>query len=154
VQAESVDTFRNGTPLLNLGYSYGALGAPNDGNPLSHTISGSLVNGVFTQNYSVNDLLNRLTNASETNSGGTTWTQTYVHDERGNRALWTTGTGNTWIADGTGSGTYTPQTPSMASVPYNQYNQWSGATYGNTGSQNQVGARRFTYDGEGRVVSA
>jgi hypothetical protein len=46
LQAESVDTFRNGTPLLNLGYSYGALGAPNDGNLQSHTIKWQLVNGV------------------------------------------------------------------------------------------------------------
>jgi hypothetical protein len=80
-------------------------------------------------------LLNRLATANKTS-----WSQTYVYDERGNRAL----KGGSNIADGTSSGTYTPQTPVTTSVPYDPYNRWSGAGYDNSGNQMQVGARSFT----------
>jgi len=142
---------KNGSPLLNLGWSYGP-DASNNGN-----VMGATIGSTYTQSFTY-DPLNRLKAASET--GGSGWQQTYVYDGYGNRAVLGGGytPGNNW----------TPQvitdTPSAAAALFTG-NRWYGAgvQYDN-GAQNGPGNTTalpgtsvpwsFAYDAENRQTSA
>ena len=88
------------------------------------------------------DGANRLNYAHE-NSG---WTQNYVFDAQGNRAV----SANAYIP----SPAYTPQTYD-SSVPYDEHNHWTGATYdpSGVGTLKSVGSQSMTYDAENRLSS-
>ena len=126
--------------LLSLGFGYSS--TQNNGNLLSQTIATPGFSA--TQNYGY-DGANRLTSASE----GSTWGQTYVYDNVGNRAVLSSS--SIPFSDAT------PQTGSTASVPYTAANQWTLAGYdsaGNMTAGNTQSARQETmaYDAEARMT--
>ncbi len=134
---------------LFLGIAYGAAGS-NNGNVSSEQIvtsSGLNVTQSFTY-----DAYNRLLTAKEKNSSGVqAWTQPYLYDAWGNRAV--NPSGYILNAD---------LTPTALSQFTN--NQWSlgtaytydGGNQNSTGSKSSPGtpANTFTYDGENRVLTA
>ena len=126
--------------LLSLGFGYSS--TQNNGNLLSQTIATPGFSA--TQNYGY-DGANRLTSASE----GSTWGQTYVYDNVGNRAVLSSS--SIPFSDAT------PQTGSTASVPYTAANRWTLAGYdsaGNMTAGNTQSARQETmaYDAEERMT--
>ena len=133
--------------VLDLSYSYGS--SMNNGNLLTQTIGGGL--GV-TQTYTY-DSLNRLKMATEANSS-TTWKQTYVYDQYGNRAMMS------------GSGYYTPtadafhvSTDSPSALSGHSTNNRSDvcSVYDIAGNATTCGsslAGSYTYDAENRVLTA
>jgi YD repeat-containing protein len=121
--------------LLSLTYAYGTTN--NNGNVLSQAIQPLNV----TQTYGY-DSYNRLLSAAESGGG---WTQNYVYDGRGNRAVGP----NSYVP----VSVITPQTPDQT-VPYNGNNQWTGATYDAAGNLTGQPERTYSYDGENRLVTA
>jgi len=128
----------NSSDLLNLQLGYPA-SPHNNGNLTSQNIYASS-STPYSQSYTYGDGLNRLSSATETSG----WTQTYVYDAFGNRAV---------LA---GAGQYipnpgqTPQTTSTSTVPYNtttNNNQWTAATYDSSGNGNMTndGLNAMTY---------
>jgi RHS repeat-associated protein len=81
-------TTHNGTELMKLEYGYG--GTDNNGNLHTQTItvptSSTSPGFTATQSYGY-DNLNRLTSATETSGGQTTWQQGFSYDQWGNRAI-------------------------------------------------------------------
>jgi RHS repeat-associated protein len=133
--------------LLTLGYGFSA--TQNSGNVSSQTINDG-VNPPKTQTYTY-DAVNRLATASE----GSTWSQTYVYDPLGNRALLGTSSDPSTGVDKI----LLPTTTSTTAVPYTN-NQWTGTgvTYdqrGNlTGVQVDAGdSFSAVYDAESRNTS-
>ena len=132
--------------LLLLDYAYGT--SANNGNVASQRIRSGTLN--LTQSYTY-DSLNRLKTAGES-GGGTAWSQAYSYDRYGNRAVM-------------GPGGYLPSqalTPQSLSVFDTATNRLDGMNGMNTvtvaydGAGNLTrdwGGRRFTYDGENRMVS-
>jgi len=119
--------------------SNGVSCATNNGNVLSQVIQP--LNA--TDNY-IYDTLNRITSGTE----GTSWSQTYVYDNLGNRAV--LGTAGAYIPNPG----FTPQVPSLTSpLPYTN-NQWNGATYGVAGNLKAVNGFTFTFDAESRQTQA
>jgi len=133
--------------VLGLQYTYVS---PNNGNVQSQTIT--FTGFSATQNYGY-DPMNRLKTAVEadrdqTNKG---WSQTYVFDSAGNRALLS---GTAYYIPG---GPYTPQVgaddPAQVSTLFPN-NRWNGASHGDSGNVIAVVAQAFSYDAENRIVSA
>ena len=83
--------------------------------------------------------MNRLVSASE--AGG--WSQSYVFDAVGNRAV------NSGYIPAT---TFTPQT-SGSTVPYNTQNHWVAAGYDAAENMTSVSTQSLTYDAEGRLLT-
>ncbi|QOY86796.1 RHS repeat domain-containing protein [Paludibaculum fermentans] len=144
---------------LGLGYGTG-----NNGNVKSQSIQlGSTVLGTQAYEY---DALNRLKTAVETKgAGGTAWSQTFVYDRYGNRAMLGTSspspaTGVPQVAlDDPGEvtallATYTD--PVSGATVVN--NKWLGSTVDAAGNVSTAVAaaypRNLSYDGENRLVSA
>jgi RHS repeat-associated protein len=124
----------NSADVLNLSFNYGTTN--NNGNLLSQTIMRP--GSTWTEGYSYNDGLNRLTAAAE----GTAWSQTYLYDGYGNRAV---------------SGTSTIPNPCATATAITQFanNRWlgTGAAYDSNGNQTALPARSYAYDGENRLAS-
>jgi RHS repeat-associated protein len=125
------------TDVLNLAYNYGTTN--NNGNLLSQTITRSGVG--LSQSYGY-DSINRLLSASE----GSNWTQTYLYDGYGNRAVQPA----SWIPN--------PFATPTAKTQFTN-NRWSGSTsgvasYDNAGNQTGLPSRSFWYDSENRMVGA
>jgi RHS repeat-associated protein len=125
--------------LLSLGYSYGTSSTANNGNVSIEDIGRPGWNVEQSFGY---DAANRLYYAHES----TGWTQNYVFDAMGNRAVST----NAYIP----SPAYTPQTFD-SSVPYDAHNHWTGAAYdpSGVGTLKSVGTQSMTYDAENRLTS-
>jgi RHS repeat-associated protein len=111
--------------------------APSCTNNNGNLIGESIYAGgpTYTQSYNYTDGLNRLSSATE--SG--VWTQTYVYDAFGNRAV----LAGSWVPNSN----QTPQTNSTSSVPYNANNQWTLGTYDPSGNGNMTwdGLNSMTY---------
>lgn len=135
----------NSTDLLNLQFGYKA-SPSNNGNLASQTIYAG--GPSYAQSYTYTDGLNRLSSATET--GG--WSQTYVYDSFGNRAV----LAGSWVPNSN----QTPQTNNTTSVPYNtstSNNQWTGAQYDPSGNGNVTSDGLNTgmlYDAENRLKSS
>ncbi len=150
-----------GTTFLSLGYDYcypSAAGcATNNGNLGKQTIGRS--SGSWTQTYGY-DVLNRLASASETGSGS--WSEGYVYDDYGNRALCVAASGGAQTCSPARQGLpdLTGETPATSDTTVgnwylsnNRVNVWGYDAAGSILSITTP-ARSFTYDGEGRQVSA
>ncbi len=161
LQASAMTATYGSNTYLALGYDYcypSAAGcATNNGNLGKQTIGRS--SGSWTQTYGY-DVLNRLASASETGSGS--WSEGYVYDNYGNRALCVAASGGTQTCSPSRQGlpdlTGEPPTTSDTTVgnwylSNNRVNMWG---YDAAGSILSIAtpARSFTYDGEGRQVSA
>jgi RHS repeat-associated protein len=129
--------------VLSLGYSYPP--TANNGSVSSISISGAGLASPVTQTFTY-DGFNRLTQFSE--GGGVS--QTYSYDNYGN-----------WSVSGPINPSYSAQTPQTGTTFSN--NRWApdsgGVTYDAAGNQLSVylgsnATRSFTYDGEGRVLTA
>jgi RHS repeat-associated protein len=124
----------NSADVLNLSFNYGTTN--NNGNLLSQTIMRP--GSTWTESYTLYDGMNRLTSAAE----GTAWSQTYLYDGYGNRAV---------------SGTSTIPNPYATATAITQFanNRWlgTGAAYDNNGNQTALPARSYAYDGENRLAS-
>jgi RHS repeat-associated protein len=150
---------------LNLGYTYSA--SNNNGNVLTQTIQGPVTGGaswMVTQGYTY-DAANRLKTATEVAGGsapsspcaaGSTWCQTYVYDQYGNRAV-----------IGGASPIYTPgnsDTPQVTAddptelaghFPNNQSDVCSSYdAAGNAKTCSASLAVSYTWDGENRLLTA
>jgi len=127
---------------LTLSYSYGATN--DNGNVQSQTITRP--SGTWTQSYFYTDGVNRLTSASEAGPG-TAWTESYGYDSSGNR----------WVTGYPGLPAPTNETP-QSSAWYGTNNQIvaSGWTYDGSGNVTAVGgtSRSFAYDAENRQKTA
>ena len=125
--------------LLRLDYSYGT--RSNNGNVLSQQIRAGELN--VTQRYDY-DELNRLKKATETGTG-TGWSQTYVYDRYGNRA----------VESGASHGSHEALTPTALTNFSSRYNRLrGGAAYDAGGNLTRDwGGRSFAYDGDNRMVS-
>ena len=132
--------------MMTLGLNWGAVN--NNGNLQSQTITRPGLSATTNYGY---DGLNRLTSASE----GANWSQTYVYDNVGNRA----------VASSSPSATiYTPQTTptsspppgSSANWPYDPTtNRWAAPAAAYDAAGNVTGMRTQTvgYDAESRMTS-
>ena len=134
--------------LLTLAYGYGT--SNNNGNIQTQSILDGSTGVTFNQSFTY-DGVNRLTGATETGN----WTQTYVFDPYGNRALLSSSsdasTGVPLLLDAV--------TASTTSVPFGTNNHWNGAgiTYtdgrGNlTGASASPNSFSATYDAENRQI--
>jgi RHS repeat-associated protein len=134
---------------LFLGIAYGAAGS-NNGNVSSEQIvtsSGLNVTQSFTY-----DAYNRLLTATEKNSSGVqAWTQPYLYDAWGNRAVNPSG----YILNADLTPTATSQFSNNQWIPGTAYT-YDGGNQNSTGSKSSPGtpANTFTYDGENRVLTA
>ncbi len=146
---------------LALGYDYcypSAAGCTtNNGNMGKQTIGRS--SGSWTQTYGY-DMLNRLASASETGSGA--WSEGYVYDDYGNRALCVANQNPAQTCSPVRQGLpdLTGETPTTIDTTVgnwylssNRVNMWGYDAAGSILSMTTP-ARSFTYDGEGRQVSA
>jgi RHS repeat-associated protein len=157
LQPEQIRAWKSGAPdLLTLAYGYFVPpnSTNNNGNLLSQTIT--LPGFTAAQNYTY-DPYNRIQSAGEA-----AWTQTYVYDAAGNRAVLS----GSWVP----GGALTPQTANVDTVPFDNHNHWNGAVYDTSGNlkldstevdrydgENRLkttpNGYTYTYDGEGRRVS-
>jgi RHS repeat-associated protein len=141
--------------LLTLGYSYSAG---------SNVIGQSAYDSSVTRSQSFTyDSLNRLCTAAEAaTSGSSGWAQSYIYDNRGNRALLASSndpsTGKELPLD-----VVTTGSSCSGTVPFDGNNRWtaSGATqpYDSSGNLTNavaagVGSFQANYDGENQQVSA
>ncbi|MGJ5817125.1 RHS repeat domain-containing protein [Paludibaculum fermentans] len=150
-----------GSPDLLLGLGYGT---SNNGNVMSQVIQlGSTLLG--TQSYQY-DALNRLKTASEAKgSSGTAWSQTFVYDRYGNRAM----LGSSTPAPATGVPQVTADDPAQVTALLATYtdpvtstmvvkNQWLGSETDAAGNVKAFTSSTYptnlTYDAENRMVSA
>jgi len=139
--------------------------ANNDGNVQTETISvgGSVMGQTFTY-----DCLNRLTQVSEANGftqsyqegchatanptrSGAAWTQDYLYDNFGNRAV--------MLGESVLVSNATPQASSSSQMPYDGSNHWTGVgvSYVDsnnlaTGNMTKVNGLVLTYDAENRLT--
>jgi RHS repeat-associated protein len=129
--------------LLRLSYTYGTSDATNNGNPATQTVSRN--NGGFSavETYTY-DPLNRLRTA-----GSTGWSQTYVYDRFGNRAVLGTST-----IPASGQTPVVSQDTEAAVRQIFPSNRWSGATHDNGGNQLTRFGGQFSYDAENRLKQA
>jgi RHS repeat-associated protein len=142
------------TQLLNLGWGYANSPAMNNGDVMSATIQRSSgLSGTVNQIFSYLDQANRLSGASETSS----WSQSYLYDAYGNRAV----SSASWMP----SATFTPTLPTQF-----VNNQWQlgGSEVGYDAAGNQTGLSipigsasdnalmngTYAYDGENRLLVA
>ena len=124
LQPTSIGETHNGAVVLTLGYSYGT--SDNNGNVRTHTATSDATR---TQTF-VYDALNRLKTASESSG----WSQTYVYDRYGNRAV----LAGSWIPYANGTPTVADQQDSTVEAQFPS-NRWSsGLTYDN-GAVSSVG---------------
>jgi RHS repeat-associated protein len=150
----------NAGSLLTLGFTYSA--SQNNGNLLSQTITRPGYSSTQTYAY---DGANRLQAAAEGSGSvtfpncmspaGTTWSQTYVYDNVGNRAVLSSG--NIPVSDNT------PQTGSCTFVPFDATNHWNTtsvnfADYDGAGNvlkfnKQSATVQSLTYDAEERMTS-
>ena len=122
----------------------------NNGNMISQAINPLGV----TQAYSYSDGFNRLTSATETLSSNTIWSQAYVYDDYGNRALLGTSSDPSQGMDLI----LRPVATSTSSVPFDNHNHWTAAGYDSQGNLTNADAGagntfQTTYDGENRQTS-
>jgi YD repeat-containing protein len=133
--------------LLRLTYGYGTAGydtaASNNGNIGSHTVTrnGGTFTATDTYRY---DALNRLRTAE--NAG---WSQTYVYDRFGNRAVLGTST-----IPASGQTPVVTQDTEAAVRQIFPSNRWSGGAYDNGGNQLTRFGGQFQYDAENRLKQA
>jgi YD repeat-containing protein len=128
--------------LLRLSYGYGAAAA-NNGNISSHTVTRN--SAAFTATDTFNyDALNRLKTA-----GSTGWSQTYVYDRFGNRAVLGTST-----IPASGQTPVVSQDTETAVSQIFPSNRWNGGTYDTGGNQLTRFGGQFQYDAENRLVQA
>jgi len=136
--------------VLRLDYTYGS--AANNGNPDSHTVKrphGAGGADVSWQQTYTFDAYNRLDLATET--GG--WTQDYVFDRVGNRAL----TGSSYAPVPAMSPVVSPATEAAVATAFPS-NRWPGGSlYDEAGNVKQLllqSAHSYKYDAENRLVEA
>ncbi len=139
---------------MNLGWGYANSPAMNNGDVMSATIQRSSgLSGTVNQIFSYLDQANRLSGASETSS----WSQSYLYDAYGNRAV----SSASWMP----SATFTPTLPTQF-----VNNQWQlgGSEVGYDAAGNQTGLSipigsasdnalmngTYAYDGENRLLVA
>ena len=136
---ELTGTESNNAARLRLDYAYGA--ASNNGNLVSQQIRAGTLN--VTQRYDY-DFLNRLKKATEA-GGGTGWSQTYVYDRYGNRA----------VTAGASHGSHQALTPTALTDFNSRSNRLTGlVAYDAAGNLTRDrGGRSFRYDGDNRMVS-
>ena len=131
--------------LLGLQYGYGA---PNNGNVRSQTIA--VAGKSYVQSYSY-DGVNRLSTATESDTGNGTWSQAFGYDQYGNRWVTQTTSANDAL-------TVDVQTPASETNIDAQTNRVIGPgtyAYGDgRGNLTAFGARVFTYDAENRLRTA
>ena len=145
LQPTSIGETHNSAAVLTLGYTYGT--TDNNGNVRTHTVTSDATR---TQTFGY-DALNRLKTASESSG----WSQTYVYDRYGNRAV----LAGSWIPYANGTPTVADQLDTTVAAQFPS-NRWSsGLTYDN-GASNSVGlvttsgTQSYTYDGENRLKTA
>ena len=115
----------------------------NNGNILEQDVTTPGVSGL-KQTFGY-DALNRLTAATEQNSGGTvTWNQSYGYDTHGNR----------WMSANSGV-SLSPFT-AVANSNFDAANHLyiNGAGYDNTGNQTAIGGFANTFDAESRLTAS
>lgn len=112
--------------LLTLGYTYGTAAAKNNGNVATQTITRGAQSWSHTYQYL--DGKNRLTNASETG----VWSQQYIYDDVGNRALLVT-PNDPGLGLANVLAIRTPGTD-LAQLPLDTSNHWTGVTYDAVGN--------------------
>jgi RHS repeat-associated protein len=115
----------------------------NNGNILEQDVTTPGVSGL-KQTFGY-DALNRLTAATEQNSGGpVTWTQSYSYDTYGNR----------WVSANSGV-SLSPFT-AVANSNFDAANHLyiNGAGYDNTGNQTAIGGFANTFDAESRLTAS
>ncbi len=119
----------------------------NNGNVLSQAITGG--GATRTQSY-VYDPVNRLKSVTE--SGSQAWSQKYVYDAYGNRAIksgsWIPTSGLTPQVGG-----QTHEDPAGVAALFPD-NRWAAAGTDGSGNLTSFAGRTFVYDGENRLVSA
>lgn len=81
-------------------------------------------------------------------SGG--WTQKYVYDRWGNRAL----TNNSYMQNAALTAQVAGETNEAEVAAQFPGNRWTGAVYDAAGNQTAVGSWLWAYDGENRVKTA
>jgi RHS repeat-associated protein len=134
---------------LFLGITYGSTGANNGNVSSEQIVTSSSVN--VTQNFSY-DAYNRILTANEMNGSVQGWSQSYLYDAWGNRAVNPSG----YILNGDLTPTATSQFTNNRWVPGSAYVYDGAGNQLSTGSKNSPGtvANAFTYDGENRLVTA
>jgi RHS repeat-associated protein len=143
LQPSSIGSTRisNSAVVLNLALNWGSTN--NNGNLMGQTINAG--GPVYTQSYTY-DALNRLKTAAETGN----WSQTYVYDERGNRAV--LGGAGLYIPGGPLTPQVTNDTPADVQAVFPN-NRWTGATHDPSGNGTGMGTRTLSYDAENRIAS-
>jgi RHS repeat-associated protein len=126
--------------LWTLGYGYAA--TTNNGNVASQTLS--TAGNTFQSTYGY-DGANRLSSASESVSGSTTWSENFGYDNVGNR----------WVSAAAPAGLETAFTPTV-STNFDTGNHLlvNGSSYDGAGNQHAIGGYVFTYDAENRLTSS
>jgi len=130
----------NGT-LLNLGLTWGASAATNNGLLGTATATGGGISSTQTFGY---DILNRLTSAIETNPAQT-WQQTYQYDQYGN--MWMPPSTPALPAPAIGPGAPTANVYN----PLTNRNTNSGYDY--AGNLNTFGSQSANFDAENRLLT-
>ena len=129
----------------------------NNGNVVQATITPPGASSPFSQGF-IYDSLNRLKTARETLATNSDWSQDYVYDAFGNRAL-LAGTGY-YIPGGSWTPQVTTDSPSAAAALFTG-NRWmatavqyDGGVAGGTGNMTALPGYTFAYDAENRQTSA
>lgn len=134
--------------------------AKNNGNVVSVGVSGA--GGTYSQTFTY-DALNRLRTAVEAPTPGHTgWTQNYLYDRYGNRALY--GAADQYIPGGvltpqvSGNPTDLTSAASLVQAIYPSRNQWNGVTYDDgtpsAGDITTMASYALQYDAENRLKSS
>ena len=131
LQTSEIKLGTSGSPtsVIDLTYNYGTTG--NNGNVQSASYVGGGLS--YTQTFSY-DALNRLSTATETSGGNTSWSQTNGYDRYGNR----------WIDLGGGN-----QSLNISTSTNRITN--TGFTYDSSGNLTNDTIHSYTYDGEGHI---
>ena len=141
LQPASISATKSGGTLLAIGLDFGTA-ANNNGNVRGRTI----YDGTSTSSQSfAYDRANRLEQTAEASG----WTQRYVYDAYGNRAMLST----SYMA----YPTLTPQVSAPAASAVAAAfpnNRWTGATHDAAGNQTLMAGRSFTYDAENRIATS
>jgi YD repeat-containing protein len=90
------------------------------------------------------DAANRVISASE----GSAWSQNYVYDAFGNRAV--LGASGAYIPNPG----FTPQVPTLTSLPPYTNNRWNGATHDAVGNVHVLNGFTYSYDAENRQTKS
>jgi len=143
LQTATVSATGRAGSLLSLGFTYSSTGTQDNGNVTQQTITRPSFS--VTQSYSY-DGANRLSAASESPGSGTNWSQSYVYDKAGNRALTS---GSSIVVSN-----YTPQSSDGVTVPFDANNHWiSAAGYDGAGNMTSVRTQTMQFDAESRMYS-